>query len=125
MHSKRAFAFIFCAVTLDGLAVALVIPVLPKLVLDFLGGDTATAAKAFGVFATAWGVMQFFSSPLLGALADRFGRRPVLLFSCLGLGLDYIFMAVAPSLTLLFIGRAVSGSAAATFSTAFAYVAPT
>jgi DHA1 family tetracycline resistance protein-like MFS transporter len=123
MHTKHALAFIFCAVTLDGLAVGLVIPVLPKLVLEFMGSDTAAAARVFGVFATAWGLMQFFSSPILGALSDRFGRRPVLLISSLGLGLDYIFMAVAPSLTLLFIGRLVSGSAAATFSTAFAYVA--
>ena len=77
MHSKRALAFIFCAVTLDGLAVGLVLPVLPKLVLDFMGSDTAAAAKVFGVFATAWGLMQFFSSPVLSALSDRFGRRPV------------------------------------------------
>jgi MFS transporter, DHA1 family, tetracycline resistance protein len=123
MNARRALAFIFCTVTLDGLAVGLVIPVLPNIVLGFMDGDTAAAAKVFGVFATAWGLMQFFSSPVLGALSDRFGRRPVLLFSCLGLGLDYIFMSVAPSLTLLFIGRIISGSVAATFSTAFAYVA--
>ena len=63
-------------------------------------GDTAGAAEVFGVFATVWGLMQFLCSPLLGALSDRYGRRPVILISCLGLGLDYIFMAVAPSLTL-------------------------
>src|SRR5262249_19036776 len=62
-------------------------------------------------------------SPLLGALSDRYGRRPVILISCLGLGLDYVFMALAPSLTLLFIGRIISGITAATISTAFAYIA--
>ena len=75
------------------------------------------------MFATVWGLMQFLCSPLLGALSDRYGRRPVILISCLGLGLDYIFMAVAPSLTLLFIGRIISGITAATISTAFAYIA--
>ena len=88
-----------------------------------MGGDTAGAAEVFGVFATVWALMQFLCSPLLGALSDRYGRRPVILISCLGLGLDYIFMAVAPSLTLLFVGRIISGITAATISTAFAYIA--
>jgi MFS transporter, DHA1 family, tetracycline resistance protein len=99
------------------------IPVLPTLVLGFMGGDTAGAAEVFGLFATAWGLMQFLCSPLMGALSDRYGRRPVILISCLGLGLDYIFMAIAPSLTLLFVGRIISGITAATISTAFAYIA--
>jgi MFS transporter, DHA1 family, tetracycline resistance protein len=123
MHTKRALAFIFCTVALDVLALGLMIPVLPKIVLGFMGGDTAGAAEVFGAFATAWGLMQFLCSPLLGALSDRYGRRPVILISCLGLGLDYVFMALAPSLTLLFIGRIVSGITAATISTAFAYIA--
>src|SRR6185436_962349 len=70
-----------------------------------------------------WALMQFFFSPLLGVLSDRFGRRPVILVSCLGLGLDYVFMAVAPSLTLLFVGRVISGITAATITTSFAYIA--
>jgi MFS transporter, DHA1 family, tetracycline resistance protein len=123
MHIKRALAFIFCTVALDVLALGLMIPVLPKIVLGFMGGDTAGAAEVFGAFATAWGLMQFLCSPLLGALSDRYGRRPVILISCLGLGLDYVFMALAPSLTLLFIGRIISGITAATISTAFAYIA--
>ncbi|HZP99411.1 MAG TPA: TCR/Tet family MFS transporter [Reyranella sp.] len=122
MNVRRALFFIFCTVTLDMLSLGLMIPVLPKLVLSFMGGDTAGAAKMFGLFATVWGLMQFFSSPLLGALSDRYGRRPVILISCLGLGLDYIFMAVAPSLTLLFVGRVISGITAATVTTAFAYI---
>ena len=123
MHIKRALAFIFCTVAMDVLALGLMIPVLPQIVLGFMGGDTAGAATVFGLFATAWGLMQFLCSPLLGALSDRYGRRPVILISCLGLGLDYVFMAVAPSLTLLLIGRIISGITAATISTAFAYIA--
>ena len=123
MNTRRALAFIFCTVTLDVLALGVMIPVLPSLVLGFMGGDTAGAAEMFGLFATTWGLMQFLCSPLLGALSDRYGRRPVILVSCLGLGLDYIFMAIAPSLTLLFVGRLISGVTAATISTAFAYIA--
>lgn len=123
MNSRRALAFIFCTVLLDVLALGLMIPVLPTLVLGFMGGDTASAAEVFGVFATVWGLMQFLCSPLLGALSDRYGRRPVILISCLGLGLDYIFMAIAPTLTLLLIGRIISGITAATIATSFAYIA--
>jgi DHA1 family tetracycline resistance protein-like MFS transporter len=123
MNSRRALAFISCTVALDVLALGIMIPVLPGIVLGFMQGDTAGAAKVFGVFATAWGLMQFLFSPLLGALSDRFGRRPIILISCLGLGLDYVFMAVAPSLGLLLVGRIVSGITAATISTAYAYIA--
>jgi len=122
MNARRALAFIFCTVALDVLALGVMIPVLPTIVLGFMGGDTAGAAEMFGLFATVWGLMQFLCSPLLGALSDRYGRRPVILISCLGLGLDYIFMAIAPSLTLLFVGRIISGITAASFSTALAYV---
>ena len=123
MNARRALAFIFCTVLLDVLAMGLMIPVLPRIVLDFVDGDVAVAATMFGLMATVWGGLQFLSSPLLGALSDRYGRRLILLFSCLGLGLDYVLMALAPTLTLLFIGRAVSGIAAATITTAFAYIA--
>ncbi len=123
MTTPRALAFIFCTVALDVLALGFMIPVLPNIVLGFMAGNTAGAAEIFGLFATVWGLMQFLCSPLLGALSDRYGRRPVLLISCFGLGLDYIFMAIAPSLTLLFIGRVISGISAATISTAFAYIA--
>jgi DHA1 family tetracycline resistance protein-like MFS transporter len=123
MNARRALAFIFCTVALDVLALGVMIPVLPTIVLGFMGGDTAGAAAVFGLFATVWALMQFLCSPLLGALSDRYGRRPVILISCLGLGLDYVFMAVAPSLTLLFVGRVISGITAATISTAFAYIA--
>jgi len=123
MNSRRALAFIFCTVTLDVLALGLMIPVLPRIVLGFMGGDTAGAAEMFGAFSTVWALMQFFFSPLLGVVSDRYGRRPVILISCLGLGLDYLFMALAPSLTLLFIGRVISGITSATIGTSFAYIA--
>ena len=123
MNARRARAFIVCTVTLDVLALGLMIPVLPRIVLEFMHGDTAGAAEMFGLFSTVWALMQFLFSPLLGVLSDRFGRRPVILISCLGLGLDYVFMAVAPSLTLLFIGRIISGITSATIGTGFAYIA--
>jgi len=123
MNSRRALAFIFCTVTLDVLALGLMIPVLPRIVLGFMGGDTAGAAEMFGAFSTVWALMQLFFSPLLGVVSDRYGRRPVILISCLGLGLDYMFMAVAPSLALLFVGRMISGITSATIGTSFAYIA--
>src|SRR5580698_5652486 len=119
MDQRRTLAFIFCTVTLDVLAFGLMIPVLPRIILEFMGGDTAGAARVVGVFSTVWAAMQFISSPVLGVVSDRYGRRPVILISCLGLGLDYVFMAVAPSLTLLFVGRIVSGITAATIHTSF------
>ncbi|MBI3435738.1 MAG: TCR/Tet family MFS transporter [Proteobacteria bacterium] len=121
--SRAAFAFIFVTVMLDMLALGTIIPVLPMLVVEFKGGDTASAAQIYGVFGIAWALMQFIFSPLLGVLSDRVGRRPVILISIFGLGLDYILMALAPSLVWLFIGRVISGITAATISTGFAYVA--
>jgi DHA1 family tetracycline resistance protein-like MFS transporter len=121
--TKAALSFVFVMVVLDIMAIGIIIPVLPKLVETMAGGNTAEAAVIFGIFGTAWGLMQFVFSPVLGALSDRYGRRPILLFSTLGLGLDYILMAVAPNLLWLFVGRVISGIAAATFSTANAYIA--
>lgn len=118
-----ALSFIFALVVVDVIAMGVVIPVLPKLVESFEGGDTARAAEVYGVFGTAWALMQFLSMPVLGALSDRFGRRPVILVSCFGLGLDYFLMALAPNLAWLFVGRVISGITAASFSTAFAYIA--
>jgi DHA1 family tetracycline resistance protein-like MFS transporter len=119
---KAAVVFIFITVTLDMLALGLIMPVLPKLVLNFLGGDAPNAAKMFGIFGTVWALMQFLCSPVLGVLSDRFGRRPVILLSNLGLGLDYIVMALAPTLGWLFLGRVISGITAASISTGTAYV---
>jgi DHA1 family tetracycline resistance protein-like MFS transporter len=119
---RAAFAFIFITILLDMVALGIIIPVLPGLVVGFMGGDAAGSAEVLGVFGTAWALMQFLFSPALGALSDRFGRRPVILISNFGLGLDYILMAVAPSLWWLFVGRVVSGLTSASIATAFAYV---
>jgi DHA1 family tetracycline resistance protein-like MFS transporter len=120
---RAALVFIFLTVTLDMLALGIIIPVLPKLVESFVGGDIPRAAKIVGLMSTVWAVMQFFFSPVQGALSDRFGRRPVVLLSNFGLGFDYILMALAPNLSWLFAGRAISGITAASFSTAGAYIA--
>jgi DHA1 family tetracycline resistance protein-like MFS transporter len=121
--SRASIAFVLVTVTLDVLAIGIVVPVLPKLVETFLGGDTAKAAAVFGLMSMTWALMQLLSSPVLGALSDTYGRRPVLLLSNLALGLDYVLMALAPTLAWLFVGRVLAGIAAATFSTATAYIA--
>jgi DHA1 family tetracycline resistance protein-like MFS transporter len=118
-----AVIFIFVTILLDTLALGVIIPILPKLVESFVDNDTASAAKIFGVFGTAWALMQFFFSPILGGLSDRFGRRPVVLLSNFGLALDYVLMALAPSLAWLFVGRVISGITSASISTSFAYIA--
>jgi DHA1 family tetracycline resistance protein-like MFS transporter len=122
-HRRAAFIFVFFTVLLDMLALGVVIPVLPQLVLEFVGGNNVSAANIYGLFATVWALMQFLFSPLQGAVSDRFGRRPVILVSNFGLAFDYILMAMAPTLTLLFVGRVISGMAAASISTANAYIA--
>lgn len=120
---RAALAFIFVTVLIDVLAFGLIIPVLPHLVEDFVGGDTAHAAYWVGVFGTVFALIQFVTAPVQGALSDRHGRRPVILLSCLGLGLDFVFMALANSLPWLLVGRIISGITSASFTTANAYVA--
>jgi MFS transporter, DHA1 family, tetracycline resistance protein len=122
---RRQAAVVFIAITvvIDVLGFGVIIPVLPRLVQQFMGGDPSRGAAMYGVFGTVWALMQFFFSPLLGAVSDRFGRRPVILISCFGLGIDYIVMAVAPSIGWLLLGRIASGICASSFTTAFAYIA--
>lgn len=120
---RAALAFIFVTILIDVLAFGVIIPVLPHLVEDFVGGDTSAAAYWTGIFSFAFAVVQFFSAPVQGALSDRFGRRPVILISCLGLGLDFVFMALAPNLAWLFVGRILSAITSASFTTANAYIA--
>ncbi|TDK23832.1 MFS transporter [Luteimonas aestuarii] len=119
---KAALAFIFLVVLIDVLAFGLIIPVLPHLVEEFTG-SAAGAALWIGIFGTVFATIQFASAPIQGALADRYGRRPVILLSCLGLGLDFIIMALAPTLWWLLLARVFSGVFSASFSTANAYVA--
>lgn len=124
MASKRhaALGFIFVTVLLDMLAFGVAAPPLPKLISDFLGGDTAQASKYLGLFVTTFALMQFFFAPVLGLLSDRFGRRPVILLSNFGLAGDYLIMALAPSLRWLFAGRVLAGISASSVSTATAYI---
>jgi DHA1 family tetracycline resistance protein-like MFS transporter len=119
---RAAFAFILVTVLLDMFAVGIIIPVLPNLIKEFMG-NTADAATIYGVFSTAWALMQFIFSPVLGSLSDRFGRRKVILLSNFGLGLDYVLMALAPTIGWLFVGRVISGITSASVATAGAYIA--
>lgn len=105
------------------MAVGIVAPVLPQLIVEFRQGDVASAAMYVGVFATLWAAMQFIFAPIIGGASDRFGRRPVILLSNLGLGLDYLLMAVAPTLGWLLVGRILSGITSASYPTAGAYIA--
>lgn len=120
---RAGLAFIFVTVVVDMLAFGIVIPVLPHLVVELIGGSIARAAVWSGGFSALFMLMQFVFSPVQGALSDRFGRRTVILISSFGLGVDFILMALAPVLWLLFVGRAISGVCAASFSTANAYIA--
>lgn len=120
---RAAFGFIFASALLNAVSFGITIPVLPALIKQFAGGDTATAAEWNMMFGSVWGLMQFFFGPILGVLSDRIGRRPVLLISFLGLAFDFLFLVFAPSLMWLFLARIVNGMTAASFSTANAYVA--
>ncbi len=120
---RAAVIFIFVTVLIDILSFGIIIPVLPHLIIDLIGGSIARAAVWVAAFGTLFMLMQFVCSPIQGALSDRYGRRVVILISCLGLGCDFVVMALAPVLWLLFIGRAISGMCAASFTTANAYIA--
>ncbi len=120
---QASFRFIFALSVMNAVSFGIMIPVLPNLIKSFAGGDTAAASEWNVLFASAWGLMQFASGPILGVMADRYGRRPVLLLSMFGLAADFLFMALAPGLWWLFAGRLLNGMTAASFSTANAYLA--
>jgi DHA1 family tetracycline resistance protein-like MFS transporter len=120
---KPAIAFIFVTLVIDILGIGLIIPILPKLVQEFRGGDVSAASQTVGWLAALYSLMQFAWAPLLGSLSDRFGRRPVLLISLLGTGLDYFLLAYAPNLNWFFVGRIVAGITGANIATASAYIA--
>ncbi|MCE7795138.1 TCR/Tet family MFS transporter [Sphingobium sufflavum] len=117
-----AIGFILVAAVLDVLSMSIIIPVLPDLIRE-MAGSSARAGAWNGVFVALWAVMQFVCAPVIGALSDRFGRRPVLLISIAGLGLDYVLMALAPNLWWLAAGRLIGGITASSFTTVFAYMA--
>jgi DHA1 family tetracycline resistance protein-like MFS transporter len=115
--------FILITLFIDILGLGIIIPILPELVKGFVGGDTSPAARWGGAISAVYAVMQFVFAPILGALSDRFGRRPVILISLFGLGVDYLIMGFAPTLGWLFVGRSIAGIMGASFTTANAYIA--
>ena len=123
--NRRHASVLFVLVTLfiDSLGAGLVIPILPKLVEQLLGGEISQASIVFGVLASLYAVMQFFCAPVLGAVSDRYGRRPVILLALFGLGCDYVLLSVAPSIWWLVLGRILAGIGGATFVPAGAYIA--
>ena len=121
-RQRAAATFIYFTVGLDMLALGMIAPVLPSLIGGFVGNSPVRTAEVIGLFGTVFAAMQFFFSPVLGSLSDRFGRRPIVLLSNFGLGFDYILMALAPSLTFLLIGRILSGITASSVPTAQAYM---
>ncbi|MBG8555237.1 TCR/Tet family MFS transporter [Hymenobacter guriensis] len=120
---QAALSFIFITILVDVIGLGIIIPVLPRLIEELTGGGLSQASQYAGWLTFAYAAMQFLCSPVLGGLSDRYGRRPVLLFSLLGLGIDYIFLALAPSIGWLFLGRLIAGVAGASFTTATAYIA--
>ncbi len=119
----NALLFIFITVMINMIGFGIIMPVMPQLVMDVTGGDLAQAARWGGILSFSYAVMQFFMMPVIGSLSDHYGRRPVLLISLAAYSLDFLLMALAPSLTLLFVARILAGTFAATFSTANAYIA--
>lgn len=119
---RPALVFIFITLFLDVFGIGVIVPVLPKLVEQLQGGNISAAASAVGWLGALYALMQFIFSPVLGSLSDRFGRRPVILFSLFGSGLDYLLLAWAPTLGWLYLARIISGVTAANYSAASAYI---
>jgi len=120
---QAAVGFIFITLLIDVTGLGIIIPVMPKLIQELTGGTNSNAAEYGGWLIAAYAVMQFLFAPIIGALSDKFGRRPVLLASLLGFGIDYMFLAFAPSIGWLFVGRLIAGIMGASFTTAGAYMA--
>jgi DHA1 family tetracycline resistance protein-like MFS transporter len=122
INRKASLFFIFATLAIDSIGLGIVIPTLPDVIRRFMS-DEVQVSTIYGYFIATYAIMQFFSSPLLGSLSDRFGRRPILLISLMGSAIDYFFMAFAPTLPLLFLGRIISGISGASFTVASAYIA--
>ncbi|MEI6946511.1 TCR/Tet family MFS transporter [Paraflavisolibacter sp. H34] len=120
---KAAMGFIFLTLLIDVTGLGLIIPVLPRLIESLIGGDVSDASQWGGWLTFAFAIMQFLFAPVIGNLSDRWGRRPVLLFSLLGFGIDYLFLSFAPTIGWLFVGRLIAGVTGASFTTATAYIA--
>ncbi len=120
---KAAMRFIFITLLIDVTGLGLIIPVLPKLIEQLTGGTISQASQWGGWLTFAYAIMQFFCAPIIGGLSDKYGRRPVLLLSLFGFGIDYLFLAFAPTIWWLFLGRVIAGITGASFTTASAYIA--
>lgn len=123
-NRKAAMGFIFITLLIDVTGFGLIIPVMPKLIEQLLHVTDISKASQYGGWLTfAYAFMQFIFAPILGNLSDKYGRRPVLLFSLFGFGIDYLFLSFAPSIAWLFVGRLIAGVTGASFTTASAYIA--
>ena len=122
-EKKAAIGFIFLTLVIDITGWGIIIPVIPKLIQELINGDLSDASKIGGWLLFAYAFTQFLMSPLIGNLSDKYGRRPIILFSLLGFSLDYLFLAFAPTITFLFIGRIIAGITGASITTATAYIA--
>jgi len=120
---KAAISFIFFTLLLDVIGLGLIIPVFPQLIAELVGGNMSTASQWSGLLTFAYAITQFVFAPVIGNLSDQYGRRPVLLLSLFGFGIDYIFLSLAPTIWWLFIGRIIAGVFGASFTTATAYIA--
>ncbi len=120
---KAALVFIFITVLIDVIGIGIIIPIIPVLIQELTGGSISQSSSYAALLVLAYSTMQFLFSPVIGGLSDQFGRRPVLLISLFGFGIDYIFLALAPTIGWLFVGRIISGITGASFSTAGAYIA--
>jgi len=120
---NAALGFILVTVLIDVIGFGIIIPVVPNLIANLIHGDISTASEYGGWLMFTYALMQFIFAPVLGNLSDRYGRRPVLLFSLFGFGLDYIFVAFAPNIWWFFVGRTIAGITGASFATAGAYIA--
>lgn len=124
VNRKAAIGFIFVTLLIDVTGFGLIIPVMPQLIEHLLGNNDVSLASRYGGWLTfAYAFMQFIFAPVLGNLSDKYGRRPVLLFSLFGFGIDYLFLSFAPSILWLFVGRLIAGVTGASFTTASAYIA--
>lgn len=122
-NGNRQLIFIFITILIDVIGLGIIIPVIPRLIQELSGEGLSEASRYGGWLMFSYAIMQFLFSPILGGLSDKFGRRPVLLISLFGLGIDYIFMAWAPTMAWLFVGRIIAGISGASFTTATAYIA--
>lgn len=122
-NGKAALGFIFVTLLIDVTGLGIIIPVLPALIKQLIHGNLSLAASYGGWLTLAYALTQFIFAPILGNLSDQFGRRPVLLFSLLGFGIDYLLLAFSPTIYWLFVGRIIAGITGASFTTASAYIA--